>query len=421
MPPQRLPLFCWMRREISAMKQRSQFDFDAESNFRGLPPPEIEAACKYEYLRKSRALTDKVNNEPQSSIGPYRHRLDPYRERLVSLCKADWPLRRPQKHPPQKHPPQEQYIFQKSRDPNATSADYRIYCRYCDKAADLPCDDWVNELFETAQREAVHGGQGAEEVKKSTKCFAPASFFSDETLTRGEIYRLVFALRKAGFPRPWTTLKKNARKELISPISEWYEQRKKSYPPIVIEEATPERDLQRELASPIWKLTPLKQRKPEIGADVEARLWRPALAAPGEPDLLHSGQQSNRKYLYFFIRIDPSYNQTALAKAFREWLGNRWQRSKSGGGRHWQSLLNQLAVMRIWKHESDQWKRLKLVKKYCGYSGCVKEAEAYKERCKQGCGDEPMSEAAKVEMSSARAEARTFFQSLFPGEEPLSY
>jgi hypothetical protein len=177
MPPQRLPLFCWMRREISAIKQRSQFDFDAESNFRGLPPPEIEAACKYEYLRESRALTDKVNNEPQSSIAPYRHRLDPYRERLVSLCKADWPLRRPQKHPPQ-----EQYIFQKSRDPNATSADYRIYCRYCDKVADLPCDDWVNELFETAQREAVHGGQGAEEVKKARNALRQPRFSATRPL-----------------------------------------------------------------------------------------------------------------------------------------------------------------------------------------------------------------------------------------------
>lgn len=98
----------------------------------------------------------------------------------------------------------------------------------------------------------------------------------------------------------------------------------------------------------------------------------------------------------------------------------RWEK-KGGGDAKWRDRLNQLAVMRIWKHERNQWKRLKLVAKFCGYKGCIQEADAYEKRCKEGDADEPMGNAAKVEMSRARSEARKSFQGLFPREEPLSY
>ena len=81
----------------------------------------------------------------------------------------------------------------------------------------------------------------------------------------------------------------------------------------------------------------------------------------------------------------------------------------------------QLAVVRIWKLERNQWMRLKLVAEFCGYEGCRKEMKAYRERCRQGRGDEPMSNAAKVEMSDARKSALIFFKSLFRRENPLSY
>jgi hypothetical protein len=86
-----------------------------------------------------------------------------------------------------------------------------------------------------------------------------------------------------------------------------------------------------------------------------------------------------------------------------------------------ESLLDALSVMRIYKHERNQWKRLELVKKVCGYSGCVKELRDYNERRKHGHADQPMSNAAKVEMSKARAHARRFFQSIFQGEIPSNY
>jgi hypothetical protein len=85
------------------------------------------------------------------------------------------------------------------------------------------------------------------------------------------------------------------------------------------------------------------------------------------------------------------------------------------------SYIKALSVMRIWKHERNQWKRLNLVKKACGYKGCVRELKEYKKRCDQGHGAQPMSNNAKAEMSRARADARSFFQRLFAGEKPSNY
>ena len=81
------------------------------------------------------------------------------------------------------------------------------------------------------------------------------------------------------------------------------------------------------------------------------------------------------------------------------------------------SDLKALSVMRIWKlHRNKQWKRLDLVAKVCCFRGCVTESRAYKARCGEGRGDEPMSKRAKTEMAKARARARRFFRAYFLGE-----
>jgi len=83
--------------------------------------------------------------------------------------------------------------------------------------------------------------------------------------------------------------------------------------------------------------------------------------------------------------------------------------------------LKELSVMRLYKAARKPWKRLELIANVCCYKGCVEEWKAYKERCKQGRGDEPMGQIAKTEMSDARKGARTFFKSLFPAEEPSNW
>jgi hypothetical protein len=86
-----------------------------------------------------------------------------------------------------------------------------------------------------------------------------------------------------------------------------------------------------------------------------------------------------------------------------------------------QSYLNALSVMRIWKHEHNQRKRLNLVAEVCGYNGCEKEAAAYKDRCKDGHADQPMNKAAKVEMTKARKRALSLFRHWFPRDNPANY
>ena len=58
---------------------------------------------------------------------------------------------------------------------------------------------------------------------------------------------MMSALRKAHFPKPWNSLKRNAKRDLVLTVSKWDEERKKSDPPVVIEDATPTRDLEAKL------------------------------------------------------------------------------------------------------------------------------------------------------------------------------
>jgi hypothetical protein len=124
------------------------------------------------------------------------------------------------------------------------------------------------------------------------------------------------------------------------------------------------------------------------------------------------------------------FTKREIAEAMREFARSYWPRNDdckepTRRGKRPQltirSHLKALSVMRIYKLQRNPWKRLKLVENVCRYKGCVSVWAAYKKRCKQGHGDEPMSRSAKVEMSRARADARTFFQILLPGEEPTNY
>lgn len=77
--------------------------------------------------------------------------------------------------------------------------------------------------------------------------------------------------------------------------------------------------------------------------------------------------------------------------------------------------------MRIWKHEPDPWKRLKLVSSVCAYEAFENELKKYKKRCEDGQGDEPMGKSAQAEMTRARKRALGFFQYLFPWGKPSNY
>jgi hypothetical protein len=215
-------------------------------------------------------------------------------------------------------------------------------------------------------------------------------------------------LQRAGFPKPWKRLAKASQKQLVSLLAKLRKRTmrgdKTLYPPVVIEEASVAFDHYGETADQYYH-------------------WR---LEPTEPSLLEKYEQSGRKYFFGFIRIDQAYNNTEVVAAFKAWFRKRREKTKGGNREWWAARLKNLAVMRLWKRFPgpgylELYKRLNLVAEFCGYKGCVKEAAEYKLRCRGGGGDEPISKAAEVEMSSARSKARTFFQTLFPGEEPLSW
>jgi hypothetical protein len=84
--------------------------------------------------------------------------------------------------------------------------------------------------------------------------------------------------------------------------------------------------------------------------------------------------------------------------------------------------LKALSALRIWKlHEGKPWKRLQKIAAVCGYEGCVRESEEYKQRSKRGHAVEPISSQPKKEMSGARTRALILFQRLFPSGMPLNY
>src|SRR4029434_5252084 len=90
--------------------------------------------------------------------------------------------------------------------------------------------------------------------------------FLQDNLKLYEVRRLMSALRKAHFPKPWNSLKRNAKRDLVLTVSKGDEERKKSDPPVVMEDATPTRELEAELeqlpharllagmaSNPVWR------------------------------------------------------------------------------------------------------------------------------------------------------------------------
>src|SRR5262245_59338776 len=100
---------CSNRRPKFFAMKKAQSDLDVECDFSDLPPAEREAACKYEYMRESRALRSlrsaARDNLDKEFRHPHRRRIAPYLNRLSRLCTADCPR---------------QYGFWRS--------EYRIYC-----------------------------------------------------------------------------------------------------------------------------------------------------------------------------------------------------------------------------------------------------------------------------------------------------
>lgn len=238
--------------------------------------------------------------------------------------------------------------------------------------------------------------QPLREALRNRRLQMPPSFASD--LSFGSVVLLWAELRKAGFPKPWNSLKKSARRRLLG----WHQETKQDQRAIVIEDITPYLDADGKSGEPIWLLDPLALRRG-------------------------------------FISVRGTCSEKKFIAAATAWFRDDPWRSKTRGGNprsreSWQARLNDLVVMRLKnRFPKDPNKRVEHIVKFTipgskgeGFKGCK---DYWKERQRQiheGRGVEPMSKTpegnkANVEMSQARRNARSFFQTLFPGEEPLNY
>ena len=349
------------------MKKRAESDLDAECNFSGLPPHEIETACKYEYMRESKGLRG-LHNSAAPSIAPHL-------SKLSRSCKPDCPR---------------QYRLQQNKE---EPKQYRFHCSHCDQAVNVPL---ITIVRWKRQLEKEHR-LSARRVRPS---FAD-EFGWDATL------RLVLALRTAGFPKPWKLLIKDARQGLIEAITGWDNDRKRVYPPVAIEPAL-ERDLESEQ---------------EQGARFS--IWR----IKSFESELRRLQQLRRNCFYGLIRIDEAYNEGDAVEAFKNEFRKRWPQIRSGGGgwREWQAKLNDLVVMRLRKRfpgKRNQIRRVQHVAELttAGFAGCkaFRDNRQTAKREKREV-EQRMSKAAIEEMSRACGDALKFFQTYFPGEIPLNY
>jgi len=220
---------------------------------------------------------------------------------------------------------------------------------------------------------------------------------------------LTFTLNKAGWveaaknnepPSPWNSLDGEIKRDIARCVKRCLQHRIKHpkwHRPLLVQEFLPGHD------------------PAELESQLEKWKEEAYYAASGE-----------RGYFFGLFRLDETYNETEASRAFRAWFRKRYGKTKGGNRERSRAKLNDLVVMRLWKRfPRDPIKRVEHIARFTttGFSGCK---EYWEERCKAkkaklGLVEQRMSKAANEEMSRARGDALKFFQSLFPGERPLSY
>ena len=273
--------------------------------------------------------------------------------------------------------------------------------------------------------------------------------------------RLAKAAEKKKSPPSWKSLDAETKKQIESCITACLASKSKDqkrHPPLLVQEFWPGHDPDvRESQLETWKEyayygAPSATNFPF--SDVEPILylkgWMPMTlwplpAASSErphPARIHAGNlalqeaqaryfpmEAGREYLFGLFRLDKTYNEPQAVEAFKAWFRECYGKAKGGGNRaRWRARLNNLIVMRLWKRfpkRKDAIKRVEHVAALttANFKGCKDYCEERRKaiQAKLGFVHEAVSKAANEEMSGAPADALKFFESLFPGEKPLSY
>jgi hypothetical protein len=209
--------------------------------------------------------------------------------------------------------------------------------------------------------------------------------------------RLVFALKKAGYPVPWKKLSAESRANLTQVLC-WNSKDQKRHPVLMAQEFALAHDpLEEERLLEQWR---------------ETAYYTAAL---------------DRNYLFGVFRLDETYNESEAVKAFAAWFKERYAQTKGGGAPDWRAKLNDLAVMRLRKRFPGKRNLIRRVLHVAelttaGFAGCrAFRDDRQKARREKREVEQRMSKAASEEMSRARGDALKFFQTFFPRKIPLNY
>jgi hypothetical protein len=250
------------------------------------------------------------------------------------------------------------------------------------------------ELEGCCKYEHLHESKGFREGLANPKCEALPVVACADWMDNA---RLVFALKKAGYPVPWKKLGAESRANLTQVLS-WNSKDQNRHPVLMAHEFALAHD-------PVEEERLLKQ-------------WR---------ETAYYTAALDRNYFFGLFRLDESYNQSEAVKAFAAWFEERYAQTKGGGGPDWRAKLNDLAVMRLRKRfpgKSNLIRRVLHVAEYttAGFAGCkVFRDDRQKATREKREVEQRMSKAAIEEMSRACGDALKFFQTFFLDEIPLNY
>jgi hypothetical protein len=206
-------------------------------------------------------------------------------------------------------------------------------------------------------------------------------------------FLLLEQLQSAEFPAPWEELSEAGRAELVS---------------LLCSLVGPAVGRKRKLSPPAV-IVPWPEEEPSLNC------------LPFEWSLFKDF--SGEECFPAFLLINRGSTEKEVLEAIRGAVRKHCPRKRGGGSARWQAKLNDLAVLRICaRFPDDPIKRVTEIARLSpGFKGCKAYAEERHRAKREGREvDRRISNAAEVEMSRACARARAFFQTLFPGEEPLS-
>jgi hypothetical protein len=215
---------------------------------------------------------------------------------------------------------------------------------------------------------------------------------------------LTFVLIKAGWqnaaardkaPLPWVLLKDKIRGQLnrclaSEPSKEWA--KINGPPPFVASELPLEcfydSNVQDEQLKRWWE-----------------KAYAPALFSDAESYPV----QLEHSYFFGLFRLDEAYDMTAACAAFKAWFLERYAKRKKGNSQFY-GKLNQLVAMRV-RHLYARAERREILIKMTG-----------KETYERGINETVGRATGKMDVGLSRdcREACKFFQTLFPGEQPIS-